>query len=186
MFPTPESIQAYCMTEAVASALDEAKATPIEIGKQVGHTDFATYGTKSGKLQGYEGDEAIVKNEAGDEWKWKTEGMVDVDRVYEFTDQYQQRISKLLFMIELGEMMGVPATETLNKVLGPPNPNCPCEFCTAQRAAAGTDGATQIATAEGTETGGGAPEETATANTDANRFPFDDFLAAVNGNNGTN
>jgi hypothetical protein len=178
----------YALREAVATALEEAKATPIEIGKQVGHTDFATYSTKSGKLQGYEGDESLVKNEEGEEWKWKTEGMVDVERVYVLADLYIQRLEMLTSIMELGEALGVPPQETLNKVLGPPNENCTCEYCSQRKSETNGSTGTGGGVSDGTDGGGGisandgqepVAEVAAAVAESGSRFPFNEFLNTV-------
>jgi hypothetical protein len=188
--PSNQDLGTYVMREAVFTAIDEAKATPIEIGKQVGHTDFATHGTKSGKLQGYEGDEAIVKNAAGDEWKWKTEGMVDVERVYVLAEIYAQKIESLMALVEFGEALGIPADQTITKVLGPGKEDCNCEYCTARKAALAeaqaAEGTPQVEAAEATTGGAPAEEVAATAegtSTGGGRFPFNEFLNTVGNDN---
>ena len=178
---------AYCTKEAVLTALVEAKATPIEIGVHVGHTDFATHGIKSGILQGYEGDQALVKSKNTDEeWTWPTEGMVSTQRVYDLAEQYLTRMETLMSIVELGEMIGVPPEETLSQILGPANPDCQCDYCSKRKAAEATDGSAggapeQISEGtDGTSTGGGVQAETATvAEATGARFPFDQFLNSV-------
>jgi hypothetical protein len=195
-----QQILAACTRAAVATALDEAKATPIAIGESVGHTNFATYGTKAGKLVAYEGDEAVVEQTSGEQFRWPSDGMVDIKRVWMLTEQYYKRLSTVVELVGVMDMLGVPPSETLNQLFANdgPTPGCTCEYCkqftpeqheAARQKLEGTPnpGEEQAAAA--------AAAASAAASTDdqypppkpptsvKSGFPFDDFLDSLRGRN---
>ena len=124
-----------CFREALVVARNEAKATPIAIGEAVGHTDFKTNGMKSGKLTAYDGDESVVQDAlTGETFRWKTEGMVDIKRVYILAAMYLKRLQAMIDVVEVMDMLGVPPADTINAMLSTltqkgPTPGCTCDVC---------------------------------------------------------
>ena len=121
-------LTAICLQEAIATASAEAKKTPIEIGKLVGHTDFDKFGTATGKLTAYDGEEALVTNIlTNEEYRWEKAGMVDILRVYLLAADYM----KLIGVIQLLTAMGVSDEQiaaVLSRAIGP-TPGCTCAHC---------------------------------------------------------
>jgi hypothetical protein len=128
------SLVQICVKQAITTALKEAETTPIAIGTMVGHTDFATNGVKVGKLLEYDGDEAVMTAiDPTVTFRWKKDGMVDVLRVATLTAEYARRLQTVAEVVSFMEVMGIPAEETLNTLLGAdgPTPGCDCEYCTS-------------------------------------------------------
>lgn len=171
--------------EAIATCLDEAKATPIAVGTTVGHTDFATYSTASGTLVAYDGDESVVETSSGEQIRWKTEGMVDIKKVYILTEKYAQRMESVAQLVEVMELMGVPAQETIETLMGAapdgPTPGCDCPHCRQftpeEHEAARAKLA--AATADATTPNPGTESETPKAAAVGSGFPFDEFLNSI-------
>ena len=194
-----QQILAACTREAMLAALDEAKATPIAIGESVGHTNFATYGTKSGKLVAYEGDEAVVQPTVGEAFRWLTDGMVDIKRVWILTEQYYKRLSTVVELVSVMDMLGVPPSETLKQLFANdgPTPGCTCEYC-KQFTPEQHEAARQKLKVEQVHQNPG-EEQAAVASAAASiddqypppkpptsvksGFPFDDFLDSLRGRN---
>jgi hypothetical protein len=194
------NLMALSLQEAIASALDEAKKTPIAIGESVGHTNFAQYGAKSGKLVAYEGDEAVVEHSSGEQIRWKTEGMVDIKRVTTLAAKFAERLDTLGRLVEVMGMLGISPQESLQTLLGGgdegPTPGCDCPHCSqftpeeheAARLKLAAQAEEEVAEAvaarppePGEETPEAAPEANVASAT-ASGFPFDAFLNSMNGN----
>ncbi len=172
--------------EAVATALDEAKANPIAIGEHVGHSEFATYGTASGKLIAYEGDKSVVETSSGEQIRWKTEGMVDIKRVYILAEKYTQRLETIGRLVEVMELLGIPPQDTIEQLMAGapdgPTPGCDCPHCSQFTPEEHEAERVKLAVAEAQAAEGGETTQAAAASaSDPNtngtgKFPFDDFL----------
>ena len=75
----------------------------------------------------------------GETLRWKTDGMVDVMRVYELSSLYLQRMEMVLSLMDLMESLGVSRTETLSALTGvvgqTQTPGCDCAFCSPKNTA---------------------------------------------------
>lgn len=153
-----EDVLLVCVREALLLAMEEAEKTPLAVGEHVGHTNFV-YHSQNGLLQGYEGDEAIIKNPLSEEtWKWPTKGTVSIKRVSFFLDIFLRDFDKIMVFTTLTEaLIGGASRENDD-----PTPGCDCEYC-------------KTFTPEQHETA----RQKLEAKKDGGGFPFDEFLKAI-------
>lgn len=154
---------AECTYVAMLEALEEAKKTPIAIGEYVGHTNFATYGFACGKLTAYEGDEAVIEKADGELLRWKSEGIVDIKRVFILAEKLIRRIEVISELTAMMNELGIGTPDDS------PTPGCDCEYCKKFTPEQHEEARKKLEAAASPP-----PETNGTAG-----FPFNDFLNSI-------